>query len=61
MSWDRVERLIGTDNLQRLANARVVIAGLGSGGGFVAMTLAMSGVGNFTLVDDDPLDNFLKG
>lgn len=56
MSWDRVERLIGTDNLQRLADSRVVVAGLGSGGGYVALTLAMSGVGNFVLVDDDKLE-----
>ncbi|HEX2622315.1 MAG TPA: ThiF family adenylyltransferase, partial [Phototrophicaceae bacterium] len=56
MSWDRVERLIGSDNLKRLAESRVVIAGLGSGGGFVALSLAMSGVGNFTLIDDDTLE-----
>ena len=54
--WERVERLIGTDNLQRLAAARVGIVGLGSGGGFVAQSLAMSGVGHFVLVDDDTLE-----
>lgn len=56
MTWDRVERLIGADNLQRLAQKRVGIVGLGSGGGFVAQTLAMSGVGNFVLIDDDVLE-----
>jgi molybdopterin/thiamine biosynthesis adenylyltransferase len=30
--------------------------GLGSGGGFVALALAMSGVGNFVLVDNDVLE-----
>src|SRR5262245_52188342 len=56
MSWDRIERLLGTDNLQRLAHKRVGVVGLGSGGGFVAQSLAMSGVGNFALVDDDMLE-----
>lgn len=56
MGWDRVERLIGTANLTRLAQKRVAVIGLGSGGGFVALTLAMSGVGKFVLIDDDTLD-----
>ncbi len=54
--WDRVERAIGANNLKRLAASRVVVVGLGSGGGFVALALAMSGVGHFTLVDDDALE-----
>jgi molybdopterin/thiamine biosynthesis adenylyltransferase len=56
MTWDRVERLLGTENLARLAKARVGVVGLGSGGGFVAQSLAMSGVGHFVLVDDDTLE-----
>lgn len=54
--WDRVERLLGTENLKRLAEKRVGIAGLGSGGGFVAQSLAMSGVGQFVLIDPDDLE-----
>jgi molybdopterin/thiamine biosynthesis adenylyltransferase len=53
MNWDRVERLIGSDNLGKLRGKKVGIVGLGSGGGFVALSLAMSGVGKFVLVDDD--------
>lgn len=56
MSWDRVERLIGSDNLARLAQKRVAVVGLGSGGGLAALQLAMSGVGKFVLVDDDVLE-----
>ncbi len=56
MNWDRVERLIGSRNLERLAGKRVGIVGLGSGGGFVALSLAMSGVGKFVLIDDDTLE-----
>lgn len=55
-NWDRVERLIGTDNLGKLRQKRVGIVGLGSGGGFVALSLAMSGVGHFVLVDSDTLE-----
>jgi molybdopterin/thiamine biosynthesis adenylyltransferase len=56
-NWDRVERLIGSDNLARLAGKRVGVIGLGSGGGFVALSLAMSGVGTFVLVDDDVIES----
>lgn len=55
-NWDRVERAIGSDNLKRLSESHVAVVGLGSGGGFVALSLAMSGVGRFTLVDDDALE-----
>ncbi len=54
--WTRVERLIGSDNLSRLAEKKVGIVGLGSGGGFVAMSLAMSGLCNFVLVDNDVIE-----
>ena len=54
--WERVERLIGADNLSLLAEKKVAVVGLGSGGGFVALSLAMSGVANFVLVDDDALE-----
>ena len=56
MTWDRVERLIGSRNLEKLAQARVGVVGLGSGGGFAALSLAMSGVGKFVLIDDDTLE-----
>jgi len=64
-NWDRVERLIGSDNLARLKEKRVGVVGLGSGGSFVAVSLAMSGVGKFVLmsgvgkfvlVDDDVVE-----
>lgn len=55
-TWDRVERLIGSDNLHLLAQKKVGVVGLGSGGGFVAVSLAMSGVQNFVLVDNDAFE-----
>ena len=54
--WKRVEQYYGKDNMQGLAESRVGVIGLGSGGSFVALSLAMSGVGNFALVDDDVLE-----
>lgn len=53
--WDRVERLLGTDNFAILRQKTVGIVGLGSGGGYVAVALAMSGVAKFVLVDPDVL------
>jgi molybdopterin/thiamine biosynthesis adenylyltransferase len=47
---------VGDDNLSLLARSHVAVIGLGSGGGFVALSLAMSGVGRFTLVDMEDLE-----
>lgn len=56
MSWDRVERLLGEDVLAYLRTRMVGVVGLGSGGGFVALSLAMSGVGRFVLIDNDVVE-----
>lgn len=55
-NFARVEGFLGQDALAQLASKRVAIVGLGSGGGFVALTLAMSGVGHFVLIDDDSIE-----
>src|SRR5262249_11794773 len=54
--WDRVERFMGHDALAQLGSKSVAVLGLGSGGGLVALTLAMSGVGRFVLIDDDAIE-----
>jgi molybdopterin/thiamine biosynthesis adenylyltransferase len=54
--WQRVEKFLGRGALEQLAQKTVAIVGLGSGGGFVALALAMSGVGRFILIDDDQLE-----
>lgn len=54
--WDRIERYLGEDALAQLARKKIAVVGLGSGGGFVALTLAMSGVGHFVLIDDDMVE-----
>ena len=56
-AWDRIERLLGKEALDYLHQRTVGVVGLGSGGGFVAESLAMSGVGRFVLIDDDLLES----
>lgn len=55
-NWQRVEQLLGSDNLKHLAQKKVCVVGLGSGGGFVALSLAMSGVQRFALIDNDVVE-----
>ncbi|MCB9436932.1 MAG: ThiF family adenylyltransferase [Anaerolineales bacterium] len=54
--WDRIERLLGHDTLNQLAQKTVGVVGVGSGGGYVALALSMTGIRRFILVDDDVLD-----
>ena len=51
--FSRTELLIGKENLQRLARARVAIFGVGGVGGYVVEALARSGVGTLELIDSD--------
>lgn len=51
--FTRIEPLF---DIGLMADARVLIAGCGSGGGAVALQLAMSGIRNFTLADNDVLE-----
>lgn len=51
--FDRTERLIGRQALERLAQARVILFGVGGVGGWCAESLVRSGVGHLTLVDSD--------
>lgn len=54
--FQRFELQIGSDGIETLKNSHIAIFGLGGVGGFVAETLARSGVGQFTLVDKDTID-----
>jgi molybdopterin/thiamine biosynthesis adenylyltransferase len=49
-TFERIESLF---DVSLFADAKVLIAGCGSGGSSVALQLAMSGVGHFTLIDND--------
>lgn len=55
-NWHRVEKVLGEDAFKHLRQQTVGVIGLGSGGGYVALSLAMSGVEKFILLDDDILE-----
>ncbi len=44
----RTELLVGSENLERLHNANILIVGVGGVGGVVAEMLCRSGIGNIT-------------
>ncbi len=49
----RTELLIGEENIRKLQNAHVLIAGLGGVGGYAAEAVTRAGVGSITIVDND--------
>ena len=51
--FDRIGRLIGDNNMEKLLNSHVMVIGLGGVGSWAAEALARSGVGRLTLVDYD--------
>ena len=54
--FERLNTLIGEDNLNKLKNKKVLIVGLGGVGGYVVESLSRSGVGSIVLVDYDKVD-----
>lgn len=53
--FSRTELLIGTDNLDKLKESKVIIFGIGGVGSFTTESLARSGVGTLILVDNDDI------
>lgn len=51
--FSRTERLFGSDNMDKLRNARVAVFGIGGVGGFTVEALVRSGVGHIELIDHD--------
>ena len=51
----RTVRLIGEENMNKLASARVAVFGIGGVGGFTVEALARSGVGHIELIDHDTI------
>jgi len=54
--FDRNARLLGLRAMERLAEAHVVVLGLGGVGSFTAEALARAGVGRLTLVDGERIE-----
>lgn len=56
-SWlSRTKLLIGEEALMRLAQAHVMVVGLGGVGSYAAEFIARSGVGRMTIIDGDVVD-----
>ena len=51
--FERTQRLLGGEALEKLSAARVAVFGIGGVGGYVCEALVRSGVGSFDLVDKD--------
>ena len=49
----RTERLIGKENIEKLASARVAVFGIGGVGGYTVEALVRSGIGYIELIDHD--------
>ena len=53
-SWyQRTEQLLGSDNINKLKNARVAVFGIGGVGGYAVEGLARTGIGAIDLIDND--------
>ena len=52
-AFSRTKRLIGTEAFDKLQNSSVAVFGIGGVGGYCAETLARSGIGKITLIDND--------
>ena len=51
--FDRTKRLLGTEAMKRLENARVAVFGIGGVGGHAVEALVRSGVGAVDIIDSD--------
>ncbi|MCQ2771894.1 MAG: tRNA threonylcarbamoyladenosine dehydratase [Bacilli bacterium] len=51
--FSRTKRLVGDEAMETLYSSHVAVFGVGGVGGYVVEALARSGVGHFTIVDDD--------
>lgn len=54
--FSRTERLIGTENVEKLRKSNIIIFGLGGVGSYTAEALARCGIGKITVVDKDKID-----
>ncbi len=53
---ERLELLIGNNNINKLNNSTVLVLGVGGVGGYVVETLARSFIGTIILIDYDKID-----
>lgn len=58
--FDRLEKLIGTDNLNLIKTKKILIVGLGGVGSYAVETLARNGIENMILIDNDTIEESNK-
>ena len=51
--FSRTELIFGREAMERLANARVAVFGIGGVGGYTVEALARSGIGALDIIDND--------
>ncbi|MBN2263690.1 MAG: tRNA threonylcarbamoyladenosine dehydratase, partial [Prolixibacteraceae bacterium] len=57
MNWlARTELLFGTEKIEKLKNAHVLVVGLGGVGAYAAEMLCRAGIGKMTIVDGDMVE-----
>ncbi len=57
MDWlDRTELLFGTEKLDKLKKANVLVVGLGGVGAYAAEQLCRAGIGKMTIADGDVVE-----
>lgn len=54
--YERINLLIGCDNVDKIKKSTVLVVGLGGVGGYAVEALVRSGVGNLIIVDYDTID-----
>lgn len=54
--FERVETLIGSDNLEKIKKKTVLVLGIGGVGGYVVESLVRCGISNIIIVDHDIVD-----
>ena len=53
---DRLELLVGKENIEKIKNTKVLIVGIGGVGGYTLESLVRSGIESITIVDYDKID-----
>ncbi len=54
--FDRIEKLIGIENLNKIRSKNILIVGIGGVGGTAAECLVRSGIENITVIDSDTFE-----
>lgn len=54
--FDRIEKLIGKENLEKIGNVSILLVGLGGVGGTTLEALVRSGIKHITIIDKDTFD-----